>query len=145
MKLDAMRRECEGAEYLARLTVENDAVERARFEGSVLGLVGTESSIPGDLCFLGSRLLEMPVVKGPVIYSLLKDGRIVYVGQSTRFGARIEEHRESGKIFDRVLFVEAFADTLNELEMVFIRRLAPELNLVGADSTKHTNRISCPS
>lgn len=59
------------------------------------------------------------------IYFLIRNSRVVYVGQTTDFHARILTHRNH-KEFDRVAYVETTKDKLNDLEKLYIDRFIPK-------------------
>ena len=63
----------------------------------------------------------------PVVYFLVQNQAVVYVGQSIQLGGRLAEHLRT-KEFDSVFFVCVPRDRLNETEAAFIRALKPELN-----------------
>ena len=67
------------------------------------------------------------VVIDPCVYFLIRDGEIVYVGQSRQLPKRIESHR-SDKKFDRVLFVRVSQSVIDQVERRLIIELAPEYN-----------------
>jgi len=68
------------------------------------------------------------------VYFLVSNDRVVYAGQSVNIPARIATHKTSGKVFDRVAFVECEKDWLNVLESLYIHILRPPLN--GDSNTK---------
>lgn len=63
----------------------------------------------------------------PCVYFLIKDGRVVYVGQSISVLARLGVHVGS-KDFDRVLLLPCEKHLLDVVESLYIRTLTPELN-----------------
>ncbi len=62
----------------------------------------------------------------PCVYFLVRDGVVVYVGQSIALPGRIASHI-SNKDFDRVFYLEVPREHLNAIESAFIRALNPEL------------------
>lgn len=62
------------------------------------------------------------------VYFLINDGEIVYVGQSSCMAHRIEQHRESGKIFTGIAWVEVPALFINDIEAFYIWRCNPIYN-----------------
>lgn len=63
------------------------------------------------------------------VYFLLHDNEIVYVGQTTDWGARLAAHmRDQAKIFNRCAFQECDDVLLDELEATYIERLQPKFN-----------------
>lgn len=63
------------------------------------------------------------------VYFLVKDGRVVYVGQSTNIHMRLAKHLAT-KDFDSFHFVECDASILDEVEAAYIVSLDPPLNRV---------------
>lgn len=61
------------------------------------------------------------------VYFLVKDERVVYVGQSTNIAARISQH-VGVKDFDGYAFIQCDADNLDMLESLYIHVLNPPLN-----------------
>lgn len=64
------------------------------------------------------------------VYFLIRAGKIVYVGKSVNVHARIAEHQKS-KEFDQINFIECPEDHLCRLELMYIRKFNPELNIAG--------------
>jgi len=60
------------------------------------------------------------------VYFLVKDGRVVYVGQSVNVLERVLKHRT--KDFDEVWFLACRECELNEKERSFLDALVPRLN-----------------
>lgn len=61
------------------------------------------------------------------IYFLIKDEKIVYVGQSINIQNRVQQHRMI-KDFDRFTYVECKAEDLSKIEAMYINKLKPILN-----------------
>lgn len=61
------------------------------------------------------------------VYFLVKEGAVVYVGQSVNVHARIAQHRQQ-KEFDRFGFVPCDESALDVLESLYIHVLRPTLN-----------------
>ena len=75
--------------------------------------------------------------RGGVIYFLLIELEVVYVGQTTSLGARIATHlKEKAGEFDRVLYMFVPIENLVQVETQFIRALAPPLNWIGRKTAK---------
>ena len=70
----------------------------------------------------------------PVVYFLVKDNSVVYVGQSEKFmGSRIGVHGHGNregppKDFDRVFFLPIPKNQLLDVERHFIKAIKPKLN-----------------
>ena len=61
------------------------------------------------------------------IYFLVKDYRVVYVGQSKQVFARIATH-SANKDFDSIAYIPCAPDILDKLESLYIHTLNPPLN-----------------
>lgn len=61
------------------------------------------------------------------VYFLIKDNKIVYVGQSVYLPARLGEHKKH-KDYDRVLYLPVPQSDLNRVEQEFIKAIDPVLN-----------------
>ena len=62
------------------------------------------------------------------VYFLIRDGDVVYVGQSVNVLDRISKHRREGKVFDSFAFMECQASHLDRYEQMYIEAFVPELN-----------------
>lgn len=71
-----------------------------------------------------SRAVE-PVISG--IYFLIRDGRIIYVGQSRNLASRLATHAQS-RVFDRWHAIPCEVERLNEVESAYIRLFLPDDN-----------------
>jgi hypothetical protein len=70
-----------------------------------------------------------------VVYFLVADNEVVYVGQSVYLPGRIEEHRKAKK-FDRVYYIAVPREHLDAVETAFIRQLKPRLNGNGGPASR---------
>lgn len=61
------------------------------------------------------------------IYFLLRDGEVVYVGQSVSIARRVKTHRKT-LVFDEVKYIEVDRTRLNDAERKFIMELKPKHN-----------------
>ena len=61
------------------------------------------------------------------IYFLIKNDRVVYVGQSVSIFGRVSTHGKQ-KDFDRIAWVPCNKDDLNQMESLYIHVLSPPLN-----------------
>lgn len=84
--------------------------------------------LPKELEPLDWRLQEYGKGEFGYLYFLVRDDRVVYVGQTLSLHRRIDSHRKSKKAFDRVLFCELDQSTLQQLESALICHLSPEYN-----------------
>ena len=75
------------------------------------------------------------------VYFLVKDGRVVYVGQSIYVPMRLLEHSKC-KDFDSYAFIQCPKDKLNILESLYIHALAPEYQ--GRSGNGTGDRIAAP-
>ncbi len=63
------------------------------------------------------------------IYTLSKDGIVVYVGQSTNIISRVYQHQlDKSKEFDSVNIIECLKGDMDETEFAYICRFSPKLN-----------------
>ena len=74
------------------------------------------------------RLMVVESVIG--IYFLIKDKKIVYVGQSTNIFARVGAHKMD-KDFDKAVYFECPSTELDDLEYELINILQPQYNKTG--------------
>ena len=74
------------------------------------------------------KLMVVESVTG--IYFLVKDGKIVYVGQSTNVFARVGTHK-TDKDFDKAVYFECSSTELDDLEYELINILQPQYNTTG--------------
>lgn len=63
------------------------------------------------------------------IYFLIRDDRIVYVGQSKNALRRVGRHIDDGKDFDRFTIAPCAEEDLDRLERTYITAFYPEQNL----------------
>jgi hypothetical protein len=71
---------------------------------------------------------EMPIINFPVIYYLIRDGKVVYIGSSKHtFYNRISRHLKDKK-FDKILYKKCDNTTLIDAEIEEIRKYKPEYN-----------------
>lgn len=79
-----------------------------------------------------------------VIYVLVKNGEVIYVGQTGDLIGRISTHKKM-KVFDAVLFIECSQDNLNWMEGLLIKYFKPEQNIAKLTcSSQATNsKLKC--
>jgi hypothetical protein len=77
-----------------------------------------------------SEIVEQakPVHTRTGVYFLVKDDRVVYVGQSINVYARVNDHIKNGKDFDNACYIPCLRQGLNVLESLYIHVLQPEQN-----------------
>lgn len=101
------------------------------------------ATIPRALAEIESRVCELPSLDyPPCVYFLVLGVEIVYVGQSRNLPARLAQHREDGKRWERVFYLPAPAECLLQVESQWIKVLQPPLNRAGRQSrlTAQRNR-----
>lgn len=76
--------------------------------------------------------LAVPVDDLCGIYFLVRDARVVYVGQSTNVFRRVAQHMNNGMEFDAYHFLPVPVHELDKVEDKYIRLLKPKLNKRGA-------------
>ena len=62
------------------------------------------------------------------IYFLIKDGHVVYVGQSQNIAARLGGHGLRFRDFDSYYFTHCDPEELNKMESAYIKKLSPKWN-----------------
>ena len=77
-----------------------------------------------------SGSMSIPTTCG--VYFLIRGSVIVYVGQSINVHQRVMRHRAS-KQFDRINVIECDEKDLNSLELLYIKKFKPILNILGVD------------
>jgi hypothetical protein len=60
------------------------------------------------------------------VYFLVRDGRVIYCGQSVNVPSRVSQHHVTG--FDAVAWIPCKPDILDALESLYIHVLKPPLN-----------------
>lgn len=87
--------------------------------------------IPPILLSLRSTLFELKPKN--LVYFLIYESNVVYVGSTTCLNQRIKSHRRDlNKMFDRVLYLEFKSrDQMIEKESQFIRKFKPIYNKAG--------------
>jgi hypothetical protein len=63
------------------------------------------------------------------IYFLSRAGKVIYIGQTTRFPQRIVFHNQQCMPYDCVRLIQCDASVLDHYEQRWIRRFKPELNV----------------
>ena len=101
-------------------------------------------SVPQALAPLIELLQEASLGDGtPGVYFLLRQDKVVYVGQSLSVLTRIETHRRQGvKVFDRAVYLTMPEEVLDEAEGAFIKLLQPEYNGAGPIVADHLESLA---
>lgn len=88
--------------------------------------------IPEPLRTVGA-VKRMDTDQPCVVYFLLHQEEVVYVGQTTMaWPGRIEQHlKERAKVFDDVWYLECDRDSLDAVEQAMIKRFQPKYNIAG--------------
>lgn len=85
--------------------------------------------VPLSLAAVQDRLCECPSVEiPPCVYFLIEGEMVVYVGQTRALAARLLQHTQGGKRWERVLFMPIPAAELLRVEAEWIAALQPPLN-----------------
>lgn len=79
------------------------------------------------MSILKEIVIERNIHQGSVVYFLIRENKIVYIGQTQDLLTRCNFH-ESCKDFDRVLYFECAEDQVNEIERRLIFEFTPEYN-----------------
>ena len=82
-----------------------------------------------DLISGSKPVIPEPMHRGPCIYFLLKEGMVVYVGQSKKNGmARIKSHiANNGMEFDSFTIIDCAQDKLCASESDYIKTYLPDI------------------
>lgn len=75
------------------------------------------------------------------VYFLVKNSRVVYVGQSLNVFSRIAQHAALKRDFDSIAWVPCDQDNLDKLESLYIQVLQPEMNGNGGSNGTKTAPI----
>lgn len=104
-------------------------------------MIATIESLPDD-----STMLAMPIAKDlktpkSVVYFLIQNNEIIYVGASSSLIRRISRHASAAKIdkehfFDSVAFIDVDQSRMLEIEKEWIEKLNTKLN--GKKCSIHT-------
>lgn len=124
MEADALR------DHIASLAAQKAILESQLHQTETSKrLAGVAESITGKTLLRECEIVgsSVPVGENCGVYFLIKDSRIVYVGQSINVHGRIAEHRRY-KEFDRFCFIRCEKENLDVLESLYIHVFRPELN-----------------
>ena len=102
-----------------------------------------ESAVPAltdeeEIMKIYARQFAVPVVRVVGVYFLMRDGEVVYVGQSVNFHRRLHNHLEEGKKFDAYYLMECDKADLTRVERRWIDALRPEYNMDATTKRKRT-------
>jgi hypothetical protein len=100
------------------------------------------ANTPESLSQFADRLYYTPAWVFCGVYFLVRDGRVVYVGQGVNCGSRSLSH--SDKKFDHVFVMPCPRQDLNKVEAAFISVLKPEYNAIRKTSKTGNHVHSCP-
>lgn len=64
------------------------------------------------------------------VYFLYFRGTLQYVGQSIAPAARLHQHRQTGRVFDRAFVLPVPQSMLDQVESALIRKFRPPLNVI---------------
>ncbi|MDE1545956.1 GIY-YIG nuclease family protein [Dechloromonas agitata] len=109
------------------LSIIKDAFIKARrFNRSHRIVLDASIAYSADEIIANSRSLE----KTCGVYFLVKEERIIYVGKSRDVYKRIGQH-EKTKQFDRITVIECSERDVDRLELIYIEKFKPILNVLG--------------
>jgi hypothetical protein len=94
-----------------------------------------ESEVPLALTVVKKWLCEYTPAL-PCVYFLMREGDILYVGQSANLSLRLQQHWTDGKRWDRVVYFLVAKEEALRVEAQWIQALRPPLNRTNG---KHTN------
>ncbi|OQW32901.1 MAG: hypothetical protein A4E19_05990 [Nitrospira sp. SG-bin1] len=87
------------------------------------------TSAPLALTMVQDRLCECPAIDvPPCVYFLIDRETILYVGQSCNLPARLVQHSQAGRQWERALFLPVPESELLQVEAHWIRALKPSWN-----------------
>lgn len=88
-----------------------------------------QTSAPVALAIVQGRLHECPSIDlPPCVYFLISGETILYVGQSCNLLARLVQHSQAGRRWERALFIPLPKSELLSVEAHWIRALKPSWN-----------------
>lgn len=67
----------------------------------------------------------VPATQSIGIYFLIREGRVVYVGQTKDVFLRLSKHRRDGKVFEAYNFIPCDTADLDRLESIYITAFLP--------------------
>jgi hypothetical protein len=100
------------------------------------------SKTPQELTQFADRLYYTPAWVFAGIYFLVRENKVVYVGQGVNCGSRSLSHRD--KIFDHVFAMPCPRKELNRVEAAFISVLKPKYNAINTRSKTRNHVNSHP-
>lgn len=123
MRADALERVIGLKEEIAELERQRDALKMQQV-ASVAAAKLTGKTLLGESAIVAGA---MAWAKVSGIYFLIRDGRVVYVGQSVDVFGRISTHQRD-KTFDAIAYVPCERHLLDKMESLYIHTLRPPLN-----------------
>jgi len=100
------------------------------------------SKTPQELTQFAERLYYTPAWVFTGVYFLVRQNRVVYVGQGVNCGCRSLSHKD--KEFDHVFVMPCPRSELNRVEAAFISVLKPEYNAIRTTSKTRNHVHSHP-
>jgi hypothetical protein len=91
-----------------------------------------KKGLPAALEVYRASIRRYRHVRLAVVYFLIKDGEVVYVGSTTGLGSRIATHR-ADKDFDDVFYIPVPRALMLSIERDMIQNFRPPLNLKGLE------------
>lgn len=88
---------------------------------------------------------ELPVThRASCVYFLIWKNKVVYVGRSTSLSFRIQNHIESGKVFDTIYYITVPLSKLADTEAELIKHFRPEYNRKTGRPLRFTLEFASP-
>lgn len=125
--------------------------EKLRKRHELEALIAVGEGIPNFPGRILSALREIPygadeIIRSAIpaftvcgIYFLIRDDRIIYVGQSTNIYRRVARHIDDGKKFDRFSVVSCPKEDLDRIERMYITALYPDENMSLGNSSNDSD------
>lgn len=76
----------------------------------------------------GGCVFTKPSLNPCYVYFLIRNNKVVYVGQALCVDDRFKNHLKSDKEFDRISYCRVSKHEVNEVEAFYIHKFSPELN-----------------
>lgn len=114
---------------LAKRDLTKEINELNKEVSQLKALTVASKSLTGDVLLKADEIVKasLPFKKICGVYFLIKDGSVVYVGQSVDIFSRLGSH-ENFLSFDSYAFIECVKCQLDLIESLYIHTLSPPLN-----------------
>ena len=132
----------ETATYISKHLVQFQAAAPIPIRITLIEQQPIPLQIPDALSVLSHKIFQYPIhIKFPCVYFLVRESKVVYVGQSTNLGFRICAHAKDEKDFDSVFYMNVPEDNLLAVESAFIAHYKPEYNACGGNSVRRNSHV----